>query len=191
MKSRTTLMGEVLIQLIRDVVGDSPESGAEIGVFRGETSCNLIQAFPQCKFYFVDPWMVDESYKAAHLRTGKLTDSEWTAIAEQAKTKIRTFSALHSSPYPVIYQMTSEVAAMLVPLHSLDFCFIDGDHRYESVKRDIELWRPRTRILLCGHDYGGKHHKGVDKAVDEAFGDAVIAPGWRIWGVDLRKRKDK
>ena len=39
---------------------------------------------------------------------------------------------------------------------SLDFVFIDGDHRYECVKADIEAWLPKMKSgsILAGHDYG-------------------------------------
>lgn len=37
----------------------------------------------------------------------------------------------------------------------VDMVFIDGDHEYSMVKRDIELWKPMLVDggLLCGHDY--------------------------------------
>lgn len=46
---------------------------------------------------------------------------------------------------------------MLVPLlnnHPIDFLFIDGDHRYDGVKRDYELYMPLVRPggLIAFHD---------------------------------------
>ena len=53
----------------------------------------------------------------------------------------------------------------------VDMVFIDGDHRYESVLKDIdkaiELVRPGG--LISGHDYDHKDWMGVTKAVDEKF----------------------
>ena len=53
-----------------------------------------------------------------------------------------------------------------------DMLFIDGDHRYSFVKKDIELWvpwaKPGAPILF--HDYATKKVKpkaGVKQAVDE------------------------
>lgn len=39
---------------------------------------------------------------------------------------------------------------------SLDFVMIDGDHRYESVVKDIYNWFPKVKIggILSGHDFG-------------------------------------
>ena len=33
--------------------------------------------------------------------------------------------------------------------------FVDGDHRGEAVKLDIESWYSKVRIggIICGHDY--------------------------------------
>jgi len=44
-----------------------------------------------------------------------------------------------------------------------DLVFIDGDHEYESVKRDIKYWRPRCGFL-CGHD---SRWRGVERALEE------------------------
>lgn len=55
-----------------------------------------------------------------------------------------------------------------------DMLWIDGDHRYESVKADIQLYAPLVRRggLICGHDYCVWHPEVV-RAVDEAFGRRV------------------
>ena len=54
---------------------------------------------------------------------------------------------------------------------SLDFVFIDGDHRYEFVKADIEAWVPKVKIggIVSGHDYGWC--TDIRKAVHEFFGE--------------------
>jgi predicted O-methyltransferase YrrM len=54
---------------------------------------------------------------------------------------------------------------------SLDFVFIDADHVYESVKRDIIAWLPKIKPggIIAGHDYCDVH-PGVIQAVNEIFG---------------------
>ena len=51
----------------------------------------------------------------------------------------------------------------------IDMVYIDGDHSYESVKEDIELWVPwvKKNGFIAFHDYGTPHTPGVVKAVDE------------------------
>lgn len=57
---------------------------------------------------------------------------------------------------------------------SLDWVYIDADHRYESAKEDIEAWFPKVRKggIVSGHDYIKDYYVnnvvfGVYKAVDE------------------------
>lgn len=54
---------------------------------------------------------------------------------------------------------------------SVDFVFIDADHSYEAVKKDIEAWLPKIRKngIISGHDYGNGNPSGVKQAVDEKF----------------------
>jgi hypothetical protein len=61
-----------------------------------------------------------------------------------------------------------------------DMLFIDGDHHYEPVKRDIKngLAMLRAGGLLCGHDYDWKT---VRQAVDELLPTATVVPGTSIW----------
>jgi hypothetical protein len=64
----------------------------------------------------------------------------------------------------------------------VDMVFLDGAHDRASVEADIDYWQPRTRKLLCGHDYGHGDYPDVKAVVDERFGDAVeVVDGTGIW----------
>ena len=56
---------------------------------------------------------------------------------------------------------------------SLDYIYIDGDHRYKGVKKDLELWYSKVRRggFFGGHDYRQTKGCGVPKAVDQFFAD--------------------
>lgn len=75
----------------------------------------------------------------------------------------------------VILGTTSQRAAELFALDSLDFVFIDGEHRYEAVTADLKAWWPKVKLggVFAGHDYGA--FEGVTQAVNEHFG----AGNWR------------
>lgn len=66
---------------------------------------------------------------------------------------------------------------------SLEAVFIDADHRYEHVRRDLAAWLPKVKPggLVAGHDYWPKD-RGVVRAVDERFdGRHELIPDTRIW----------
>lgn len=71
----------------------------------------------------------------------------------------------------------------------VDMVFIDGEHFRPEITADIEYWLPRTRKLICGHDYYQGPDAGypdVALVVDEMFGDRVtVAEGTSIWAVVL------
>jgi len=51
-----------------------------------------------------------------------------------------------------------------------DIVYIDAEHDYESVKKDIEAWRPKAKHILAGHDY----HSFPD--VQRAVKDSGLTP---------------
>lgn len=69
-----------------------------------------------------------------------------------------------------VLKMTSKNASTLFPNKSLDMVFIDGGHTYEEVRQDILLWLPKTKKLICGHDYTPAWIN-VMKAVNDVLGD--------------------
>jgi predicted O-methyltransferase YrrM len=54
---------------------------------------------------------------------------------------------------------------------SVDFVFIDGDHRFEYVVEDIKLAERLVKPggMIAGHDYTHQDWPGVKKAVDLAY----------------------
>lgn len=48
-----------------------------------------------------------------------------------------------------------------------DLIYVDGDHSYDGCKRDIELYLPKARKLICGDDYSERNGFGVIEAVKE------------------------
>jgi hypothetical protein len=63
-----------------------------------------------------------------------------------------------------------------------DCVFIDAGHTYEEVKNDIQKWKGKARIMLCGHDYVSVW-PGVRQAVDEELGgpDEIHDSIWVKW----------
>lgn len=70
--------------------------------------------------------------------------------------------------YFKILKMNSVDAAKKFKDESLYAVFIDGEHDYDNVKKDIDAWYSKVKPggYFCGHDYHTEH-PGVIKAVDE------------------------
>ena len=68
-------------------------------------------------------------------------------------------------------------AAPLFSNEYFDFIYIDGDHDYEAVRSDLEVWYPKLKKfgVMCGDDFGHPSGFGVIQAVTEfAFRNKVI-----------------
>jgi hypothetical protein len=142
--------------LAREFATRGFKRGAEIGVADGRNSLTLCQAIPGLHLIGVDPWTV---YKG-NPRGGPQSqhDNNYELATERLKG------------YDVKFWVGfSHSAVHQVPLESLDFVYIDGNHGYEFVKQDIELWSQRVRKggIVAGHDFYHFKWAGVVQAVED------------------------
>jgi len=74
---------------------------------------------------------------------------------------------------------TVQAVAAILDGAPLDLLYIDGDHSYEGVKRDFELYRTfcTEKSLICLHDINPDY--GVSKGVQT---DAYSGEVYRFWG---------
>jgi len=75
--------------------------------------------------------------------------------------------------------MDSQTASQIFADGILDLVFIDADHRYEYIKRDIAAWLPKLKEggILSGHDcegYYSEYPEEVRRMIDEHLGDDTI-----------------
>ena len=85
--------------------------------------------------------------------------------------------------YPVT--TTTVRAARLFPDASVDFCFVDANHTYESCLEDVRLWWQKIKPggMLAGHDRD-EHWPDVCRAVRDFFGhDGAHPLRSTCWGV--------
>jgi hypothetical protein len=104
------------------------------------------------------------------------------AIFEEFKANLRPELEV-GRVVPVRIESQQAVAEVrrLLKGQPADMVFIDGDHGYEAVMRDLEVWLPLLGGvgLLCGHDYGV--WEGVARAVDERLPQRSVVSGGTIW----------
>jgi len=85
------------------------------------------------------------------------------------------------------FKSLSWEAAKYFEDESIDFLFVDADHVYEAVKKDIEAFLPKMKkgSIISGHDFNWQH-PGVLQAVKEAFGDRIVYDERQdVWSVQL------
>lgn len=85
-----------------------------------------------------------------------------------------------------VLRLTSLEAVRIFDDASCWMVFIDADHRYEGIGRDIPAWRPKVRPggIFAGHDHWPVEYPGVVRACREAFGEG----GYYVQGTSWRMR---
>lgn len=149
--------------------------GAELGIDWGSTSKALFEYFPKLHLIGVDifaypPLKVGGPPRPTEYHEGK------RAAVEKLYSRYKHRARLLAMP-------THEAAAH-VEDGSLDFVFIDADHRYEAVRQDIDDWAPKLKPhgWLIGHDYF-EHFEGVMRAVHDTFGGRHVVWPKTLWGM--------
>lgn len=154
--------------------------GAEIGVWKGETTLYLLEHLPKLRLLCVDPYKVYDHYKKHHhlgvYEDQLLLNELYEAVKGKVERRHRNRTAW--------VREASVDAASAVPPEDLDFVFIDGNHGHEYVLADIKAWAPKVRKggYIIGHDYySNKDSKEcVKRAVEAVFGSdyKVIDSCW-------------
>lgn len=128
--------------------------GVEIGVNEGENAFNILTTMNIKKLYLIDPYI-------PYNEDGKIMDFT------DSEKRMRKLLASHHKNIKIIKD-TSKNAVNEIPDNSVDFVYIDGNHSYEYVKEDLELYYPKLKSggIMGGHDFSTET-LGVVKAVIE------------------------
>jgi hypothetical protein len=144
--------------------------GVEIGVWAGDLSAAILRAVRPVQLHLLDPWAFapDERYEQAWY--GGARAGSQAEMDEVYKRVLQRFETEIADGAVVIHRSTSAEAAAGFEDASLDWVYVDGNHLYEYVRADLELFAPKMRPggLLAGDDYGaaGWWDDGVRRAVD-------------------------
>ena len=140
--------------------------GVEIGDNEGETVFEIAKSNPKLKIY---------------------------GITCEPKRKMLKESLKYSNLETIVD--TSNTTSNRFKKESIDFVFIEGEHRYESVKNNIKYWEPKVKEngLIMGHNYNWGN---VARAVGEYFTEVWIMPDnvWaasKVWLRHDRKNIDR
>lgn len=125
---------------------------AEVGVRDGRTTFYLLDHCPNLIIYAID-MSIKEFYNKE--------------IANRYKNRL------------IAIEAKSEVAADRIANNSLDLVFIDANHSYDYVKKDIIKYTPKLKEsgMLTGHDID---YPGVNQAVNEMIEHYDVGPNY-VW----------
>jgi predicted O-methyltransferase YrrM len=124
----------------------------EVGVRDGRTTFHLLDHCPELTIYAID-MSIKEFYNKE--------------VANRYKNRL------------IAIEATSELAADQIADNSLDLVFIDANHSYDYVKKDIIKYTPKLKEngLLTGHDID---YPGVNRAVNEMIKQYDVGPNY-VW----------
>ena len=128
--------------------------GAEIGVCKGKYSRVFCWNIPDVKLFCVDTWTSDKNDPG---------DEETLNESNYAHAK-RILS-----PFDVTFIRKNSIAGLeYFADNSLDFVYIDANHTFDFVMRDIINWSMKVKPggVVSGHDYYRLRNFGVIPAVN-------------------------
>jgi hypothetical protein len=146
-------------------------TGVEIGVHKGDFSAQILKVVRPKELHLIDPWHFEptETYKKAWYG-GKARGGQAEMDSRYQAVLARFSDPIGSGQVTVHRGFSTDVGAAFAD-QQFDWVYIDGNHLYEFVKKDLELFFNRVKVggLLCGDDYasGGWWQGGVKRAVDE------------------------
>ena len=126
--------------------------GAELGVAAGEYSLELCKANNWELFMGIDPWISYRGY------TDYQKESTFNRLELEARERMKDQS------FYVFLKLKGEDALETIKDESLDFCYIDANHKDPFVSQDIAGWYKKVRSggILAGHDYVKSKKVNID-----------------------------
>ena len=157
----TAFIGEDEIPVFAEYAGQAVGTLVEIGAGLGASAALMLSNMPaSARAFSIDPFVKD-SMGELQATAAQCRRNVWRALAAAGKTAAYASWCLYVEPSHRAAHWWCE---------PIDFLYLDGDHRYEAVKRDFEDWschvRPGGVILL--HDSRREGNAAED----------VFARGW-------------
>tara|TARA_R110002153_G_scaffold161310_3_gene313728 strand:- start:1515 stop:2153 length:639 start_codon:yes stop_codon:yes gene_type:complete len=143
-KSKLKVSREVAIPEILNKIG--AKEAVEVGVFKAQFSKHLLKNWDGT-LWLVDPWRAFEEGE------GYVDASNHKKHQTAYLEAMQNIEGYESRAF-MLRGLSSDMASRFED-NSLDLVYLDGNHAYEWVKEDIELWWPKIKKggVLTGHDY--------------------------------------
>lgn len=152
--------------------------GVEIGVNDGNFSERILEIVRPKKLHLIDPWafISDTEYAASpygrdNVKNQETMDNKYNSVKKKFMTLIKKDQI-------TIHRGLSETLFSVFDDSYFDWVYIDGNHLYDFVKKDLNLYYSKVKSggFITGDDYydGGWSSGGVKKAVDEFVNTGMV-----------------
>lgn len=144
-------------------------TAVEVGTWRGDFAQAICDSLQPAHFYAVDPFELYDGYTDKPDVNEFANQQNLDKLADRVAARVKGMNG--GRPSELIRKQGKDAATHFAD-NSVDFIYIDADHKYDAVKADIATWFPKLKSggVLCGHDYIAKSHIeefGVIPAVHE------------------------
>ena len=144
-------------------------SGAEVGVWKGEFSARLLKHLRPRTLHLIDPWSFQPEIPNSWYGGASATSQQdMDTIYEGVRAR---FSGAIDKGVVHLHRTEAHSAAAEIDAVSLDWVYLDGDHRYEAVRDELVLYASLVKPggIIAGDDYHGEGwwEGGVKRAADE------------------------
>jgi len=143
---------------------------AEIGVWKGRFSGEILEEINPKKLHLIDPWEFQEEFPD-RLYSGGKTDIQ--NQGDMDKIYERICKRFYHHKNVEIHRAYSEKIDNLFENDYFDWMYVDGNHDYEYVLNDLRLCHKKTKNggYICGDDV---NWEGVSKAVADFVAETSI-----------------
>jgi hypothetical protein len=148
------------IQAAKELLKDGNVKMVEVGVRKGDHAQQVLDNWPEIEHLtLVDAWKPYDAFPNE---------------MDQNHTRDLVIDKFLGNEKVTVLQADSVQGSLKFEDETLDFAYIDADHSYVAVMRDVRAWLPKIRKggIIGGHDYDFEHDS-VKKAVHDIFGDKV------------------
>jgi hypothetical protein len=158
---------------------------AEVGVWKGDFSQRILAVTRPRELHLIDPWQF----------RGELPDRWYGGLLAKCQSDMDAIYddvARTMGHKAIIHRGTSEEVLRTMADGYFDWIYIDGDHGYAGVLRDLELGWQKVRAggYIAGDDFDWGKRQGfpVRRAVEEFIEKHNVADQLTMFGSQFRIR---
>lgn len=130
----------------------------EIGVYGGASILCIADLCMKnnIKIYGIDPWENTTIVNGRNIKNSIDEINILTRKMVDARTNLENIIKKLNYSNINLIQNTSEEASLNFKNNDIDIVYIDGDHSYEAVSKDLKIWHKKIKQngIIWGDDYG-------------------------------------